>query len=188
MRVEIVSCKEYHFLQGQEERCSLAALVHQGRETVKAWGGKLVLVWDSIRSPPLDGLEALVTQSPGQEVPMEVITVGYTLGFFHPVIVNRLLKSGGGLRRADTWVQALHTIHHPSFIPWGIGASIRLLGTSGVRVVSARGRGVTMKGGIVKVPCLEGVPTVALQLSMDLGSCPLLSNTDDDRIHIQLEL
>lgn len=55
-------------------------------------------------------------------------------------------------------------------------------------MVSARGRGVALQNGMVKIPCLEGVPTVALELSLAPGSCPRLSNTDDDFIHIQLEL
>lgn len=66
MKVEIISCRENHILRGQEEWCQLAALVREARETIKAWGGKLVLVWDSTRSPPIDGLEALVEESSGQ--------------------------------------------------------------------------------------------------------------------------
>lgn len=121
-------------------------------------------------------------------MPVEVISVGYTSEFFHPAVVHRLLRSGGGLRRADTLVHALHTIHHPSFIPWGLGASINLRGSSGVRMVSARGRGVALENGTVKIPCLEGVPTIALELSLPPGRCPRLTNTDDELIHIQLEV
>lgn len=121
-------------------------------------------------------------------MPVEVISVGYTSEFFHPAVVHRLLRSGGGLRRADTLVHALHTIHHPGFIPWGLGASINLRGSSGVGIVSARGRGVALENDTVKIPCLEGVPTIALELTLPPGRCPRLTNTDDELIHIQLEV
>lgn len=65
MRVEIISCKKNHIVHDQEEWCQLAALVREAREAIKSWGGKLVLVWDSTRSPPVDGLEGLVEESPG---------------------------------------------------------------------------------------------------------------------------
>lgn len=103
------SCRE----ESQGDTCWLSSAVRYSHQLLEKHGGKLVVVWDHRHDVPKSGVEALVTAS--QSVMVEVVSVGYTMGLWHPVLIKALSKGGGMLRRVKTQEDVIVLLHHSSF-------------------------------------------------------------------------
>lgn len=153
-----VTCRE----ESQGDACWLSSAVRYSHQLLKKHGGKLVVVWDHRHEIPNSGLEALVTVA--QSVMVEVVSVGYTMGLWHPVLITALAKGGGTLRKVKTKKDVIEFLNHPNFWPWGVMATVRVAAPPGVHVTRACGHGAAWDGKCITVPCLAGRPLLGLEL------------------------
>lgn len=166
LNIVLLICGPHSCLYTPERRSCLARHVEKGLKKVKKAGGKLVLLWDhNPDPPPRDGLEALM--SAAREVRVDVVSVGRVQQMWHPALVRALSQNGGALHAVTTKSEALTLLHHPSFLTWGVRASLHVVVSHGVRVVRACGRGLSLHDGQMVLGCLAGRAMVGLELELN---------------------
>lgn len=122
---------------------------------------------------------------------VEVITVGRKERILHPVVLEALSLNGGGLNVVGSRSQAVQLLKLRALSPWGVAATVELVCTSGVVAIGARGRGISVHGKKILVPCLEGTPTLEFEFALDPARSATprrLTDPSDNRIHVQLDL
>lgn len=188
--IMLIVCGPYSCPYTPERRSCLARHVEKGLKKVKEADGKLVLVWDhNPDPPPRDGLEALM--SAAHEVRVDVVSVGMVQQMWHPALIRALSQNGGALHVVNTKSEAMTLLHHPSFLTWGVRASLRVVASPGVRVVRACGRGLALRDGQMVLGCLAGRAMVGLELELNHDQMNAHTNHthfNDNRIHIQIQL
>lgn len=190
LNIDLLVCGPHSCPYTPERRSCLARHVEKGLKRVKKVGGKLVLLWDhNPRPPPRDGLEALM--SAAREVRVDVVSVGRVQEMWHPALIRALSQNGGALNVVSTKSEAMTLLHHPSFLTWGVRATLRVVASPGVRVVRACGRGLALRDGQMVLGCLAGRGMVGLELELNhdqMNTHSHHTSFNDNRIHIQIQL
>lgn len=160
-------------------------------------GGKLVFVRESTFPPASTTLVALSRAA--RRVPLEYVSLAPVdeaslAPDLNPALLKQIQDGGGRFRWLPTRQHLAKFLRSRDLVPWGVHGTVKVILSPSVHVTRASGLGVRWvvsddnKHTQLTIATLTDYTPVTLELKVDAEERPRLSEPEDSRLFVQVQL